>query len=256
MLAGLPPRGGRAAIVNNLAYGLFALAAEEVAPTAVTDAVALRFAALQNHDGSWDGGASTFARIRPPLNATPIPTTALAIRGLSVYAPPGRRSEITRRIDRARSYLERATPIDTQGEAFKLLGLVWAHVDTDLIAHQRSRLLALQRHDGGWAQLPTMMSDAYATGQALYALRAGGLSPMTAAYQSGAHYLRRTQLDDGTWFVRSRGVGFLPYFDGGFPHGRDQFISAAATSWAVMALTSTIEARDDAEALSSPRVRR
>ena len=86
LLAGLPPRGGRAAIVNNLAYGLFALAAEEVAPTAVTDAVALRFAALQNHDGSWDGGASTFARIRPPLNATPIPTTALAIRGLSVYA--------------------------------------------------------------------------------------------------------------------------------------------------------------------------
>ena len=121
---------------------------------------------------------------------------------------------------------------------------------------QRSRLLALQRHDGGWAQLPTMMSDAYATGQALYALRAGGLSPMTAAYQSGAHYLRRTQLDDGTWFVRSRGVGFLPYFDGGFPHGRDQFISAAATSWAVMALTPTIEARDDAEVLSSPRVRR
>ena len=100
------------------------------------------------------------------------------------------------------------------------------------------------------------MSDAYATGQALYALRAGGLSPIAAAYQSGAHYLRRTQLDDGTWFVRSRGIGFLPYFDGGFPHGRDQFISAAATSWAVMALTPTIEARDDAKVLSSPRVRR
>ena len=30
--------------------------------------------------------------------------------------------------------------------------------------------------DGGWGQLPTMASDAYATGQALYALHAGGLT--------------------------------------------------------------------------------
>jgi hypothetical protein len=81
LLAGLPPRGGRAAVVNNLAYGLFALAADEVPPTAITDAAALRFVALQSADGSWDGGASTFARIRPPLNAAPIPATALAVRG-------------------------------------------------------------------------------------------------------------------------------------------------------------------------------
>jgi ankyrin repeat protein len=254
LLAGLPPRGGRAAVVNNLAYGLFALAADEVAPTAVTDAAALRFAALQSADGSWDGGASTFARIRPPLNAAPIPTTALAVRGLSVYAPPGRRGETTRRIARARSYLEKATPVDTQDEAFRLLGLVWARVGPDLIMQQRSRLLALQRPDGGWAQLPTMTSDAYATGQALYALRAAGQSPVTAAYQRGGAYLRRTQLDEGTWFVRSRAVGFLRYFDGGFPHGRDQFISAAATSWAVMALAPMLEARPDD--VSSPHVRR
>jgi hypothetical protein len=254
LLAGAPARGGEAALVNNLAYGLFALAAEEVAPNTVIDAAAIRFAALQHPDGSWDGGASTFARIRPPLNAAPIPTTALAIRGLSVYAPPGRRSEMTRRIARARSYVEKATPIDTQDEAFKLLGLVWARAGGDVIARQQSRVLALQRPDGGWAQLPTMTPDAYATGQALYALGVAGVSPTTAAYQNGAHYLRRTQLEDGTWFVRSRGVGFLPYFDGGFPHGRDQFISAAATSWAVIALTPTVQPRDDFE-VPSPRVR-
>jgi hypothetical protein len=44
-------------------------------------------------------------------------------------------------------------------------------------------------------------------------------------------------LDDGTWHVRSRAIGFQPYFETGFPHRRDQFISAAATAWAVMALT-------------------
>jgi hypothetical protein len=81
-----------------------------------------------------------------------------------------------------------------------------------------------------------MSADAYATGQALYALNAAGVSPRSAAFQKGVAYLLRTQLDDGTWFVRSRGFGFQPYFETGFPHGRDQFISAAATSWAVMAL--------------------
>jgi len=36
--------------------------------------------------------------------------------------------------------------------------------------------------------------------------------------------------------VRSRAIPFQPYFEGGFPHGPDQWISAAATNWAVMAL--------------------
>jgi hypothetical protein len=31
-----------------------------------------------------------------------------------------------------------------------------------------------------------------------------------------------------------------PYFESGFPHGKSQFISSAATCWATMALTLTI----------------
>jgi len=30
---------------------------------------------------------------------------------------------------------------------------------------------------------------------------------------------------------------FQPYFDSGFPHGFDQWISAAGTSWATIALS-------------------
>ena len=81
-----------------------------------------------------------------------------------------------------------------------------------------------------------MEPDAYATGQALYALHASGREPTTVPYEKGVRYLLRTQLEDGTWFVRSRAFGFQPYFESGFPHGKDQFISAAATSWAAMAL--------------------
>ena len=49
-------------------------------------------------------------------------------------------------------------------------------------------------------------------------------------------YLLRTQLEEGTWFVRSRAFGFQPYFESGFPHGPNQFISASATAWAAIAL--------------------
>jgi hypothetical protein len=31
-------------------------------------------------------------------------------------------------------------------------------------------------------------------------------------------------------------VPIQPYFESGFPHGRNQFISAAGTNWAAMAL--------------------
>jgi hypothetical protein len=87
------------------------------------------------------------------------------------------------------------------------------------------------------SQSATLASDAYATGQALVALRESGvLKTSDTAYRKGAQFLIRTQLEDGSWYVRSRSITFQPYFESGFPHGHDQFISAAATNWAAMAL--------------------
>jgi hypothetical protein len=197
---------------------------------------------LQRSDGSWNipvgqaGGG-----IRPPLGSIgSIVLTALSVRGLSVYVPPGRQADTRARLARALEFLRTAEPADTQDESFKLLGLFWSKATAAEIGAAAERVRALQRSDGGWAELPTMASDAYATGQALYALRAAGVSTGSDAYRRGAAYLLRTQLEDGTWFVRSRGFGFQPYFETGFPHGRDQFISAAATSWAAIALAYTL----------------
>src|SRR5207247_5569973 len=92
----------------------------------------------------------------------------------------------------------------------------------------------------GWPQLPTLASDAYATGLALYALHeGGGLAVDHPAYQRGVEFLLRTQLADGSWFVASRSFPIVEYSKSGFPHGRSQFISASATCWATMALTLT-----------------
>src|SRR5207247_9056516 len=99
----------------------------------------------------------------------------------------------------------------------------------------------------GWSQLPTMGSDAYATGEALYALNAAG-NMLTAnpVYQKGVKYLLRTQAADGSWHVASRSIWLQPYFESGFPYGHDQWISAAGTSWATMALSMTVDPRRSA----------
>jgi hypothetical protein len=99
-------------------------------------------------------------------------------------------------------------------------------------------LLAQQREDGGWAQLPSLKSDAYATGQAIYSLCVGAGIPVNdPAVERARKYLLTTQLEDGTWYVHRRAFPFQPTMKSGFPHGRDGWISAAATSWAVMALS-------------------
>ena len=82
-----------------------------------------------------------------------------------------------------------------------------------------------------------LTSDAYATGSALVALHlAGGAATDDPAYRRGLEFLLRDQRTDGTWFIKSRSRPFQTYFESGFPHGPDQFISAAGSGWATAAL--------------------
>lgn len=99
------------------------------------------------------------------------------------------------------------------------------------------KLLQRQRADGGWAQTEHLDADAYGTAAALYSLRKTGLLEVSdAAYQRGARFLLDRQFPDGSWYVRSRAVKLQPYFQSGFPYDHDQWISNAATAYAVMAL--------------------
>jgi hypothetical protein len=101
--------------------------------------------------------------------------------------------------------------------------------------------LGEQRPDGGWAQRSELASDAYATGQTLFALaESGAVSPTGAAYQKGVKYLLSTQPADGSWVVRSRSAKIQPYFESAFPYGHDQWISAMATGWATAGLAFSL----------------
>ncbi len=201
-------------------------------PDPATDAMALFLRNHQSPDGRWYATAH-----RPPLESSDIQTTAVAMHDLQVYAPQTRRAEYHRAVERAAAWLAKAQPRTTQDHAYQVLGLAWAAGDQRTIRQDASALVAEQRPDGGWAQLPTLSSDAFATGQALVALaRSGALGVTDPVYLRGVAYLMSTQLADGSWYVKRRALPIQPYFESGFPHGRDQFISAAATNWAATAL--------------------
>ena len=56
-----------------------------------------------------------------------------------------------------------------------MLGLTWAAASRTALRTAVNALIAQQRPDGGWSQIPTLTSDAYATGQALTALAESGV---------------------------------------------------------------------------------
>jgi hypothetical protein len=65
--------------------------------------------------------------------------------------------------------------------------------------------------------------------------------PVTdAAWQRGLRFLLERQEEDGTWHVTRRAFPFQPTMDSRFPHHRDSWLSAAGTSWAVLALSRAL----------------
>jgi hypothetical protein len=214
---------------------LIGMAAENHRPDPATDALARYLTSRQSPAGQWQPTGH-----RPPLESSAIQVTAASLRALQVYAPRARRNEYEQAIERAREWLKQAPAATTQDRAFQLLGLRWAGEDRETLRRNAARdLLREQRTDGGWGVLPSLASDAFATGQALVALKeAGALAATDPAYRRGVEFLLSTQLEDGSWYLRSRSIPFQPYFESGFPHGHDQWISAAATNWAAMALVA------------------
>ena len=214
---------------DTINYLLVGLSADGHPADMATDAQALWLLRRQRADGRWPVGT-----IRPPIESNDIEVTALSMRALQLYAPKANRAEYTRAVGRARDWLASTKGEVTEALAFRLLGLGWAEAGEDALRAAARDLLALQRRDGGWAQEPSLESDSYATGEALTALRESGMAAADdPAVRRGVEFLLRTQLQDGSWYVKSRAVPIQAYFESGFPHGADQWISAAGTAWAV-----------------------
>lgn len=224
--------GGKA---DTAGYALWALNAGGWPSDETTSAVTQYLIKWQADSRHW-----TCASNRPPSEASDFATTFLALRGLKAYGSPEQQEGIAKRVKAARGWLIRSTAEDNEDRVFRLRGLAQVDVDSDVIAEAVDALVSRQQEDGGWSQLDGGDSDAYATATALGALHAvGNVERTDPVYLHGIRYLLSSQQEDGSWHVISRSEPFQSYYETGFPHGTDQFISTSATAWAVLALLAT-----------------
>lgn len=222
------------------AYRLVAADSAGIKPNVITAVYARLLAQRQDADGSW----ASFHQ-RPPSAYSFFTETALVLRAIQLYSHPSEKTDAAMHIARGREWLELHEPPDTEGRTYQLLGLWWAGDDRAKLRKLAKALLATQQPDGGWASLDGRESDAHSTSQVLVALQeAGGVPISDTHWQRGIDYLLKTQAADGSWHVVSRlhppASVSPPYFESGYPYGHDQFLSALAADWAVMALARAL----------------
>ncbi len=218
--------------VDTAGYALLTLELGGRKPDDVTAAVAQYLVKYKSGRDHWAAVSH-----RPPSEASDFTATYLALRGLRVWGTKDLRVAMAKRVESASAWLLKTRTTDTEDRVFRLMAMREAGIEPNVIRAAARSLEVHQHADGGWSQLDGGTSDAYATGSALVALQnVGCLNASDPTYERGLAFLLRTQLPDGSWYIKSRSKPFQPYYESGFPHGKDQFISATASGWATAAL--------------------
>ncbi len=233
-------KAGTGGGVDTAGYGLLTLQTGGQAANPTTDAV-IEYLLHRVKGNNYFACSSE----RPPAEVSSITTTYLGLNGLKHYGSQAKQKEIEEARERIRVWLRSQPSGDTEDRVFrlKILDLLAAQPNEKAAAIRS--LLRIQREDGGWPQNEWMESDAYATGSVLVTLRQlRALEPADPAYERAVKWLIRDQLADGSWKVESWSKPFQLYFESGFPHGKDQWISCTATSWAAMALMQAAQDLD------------
>ncbi len=225
-------QGGR---VMSAGYALWTLEAGEREPDETTAAVVHYLLEFQKDDRRWHQASS-----RPPSAGSDFANTYLALRALREFATEDQQKAADERSESVGEWLLTTEAIDTEDRVFRFRALPYVDAGKEELDAARNGLVSLQQTDGGWSQKPDMKSDAYATGSVLVALLRDGSKSTDSVIKRGVDYLLDSQLDDGSWHVATRAKPFQPYFETGFPHEKDQFISTSATGWAAIALALTL----------------
>jgi hypothetical protein len=182
----------------------------------------------QSEKGAWLAWPET----RPPFfGDSDESMTALATLALLPTAARGDESAKSVR-DKAIKWLaETKSDDDAQSIAMRLV--LWTRLKRPADEWQPlvKRIQERQNKDGGWSQAKELASDAWATGQALYALAHAGIKPDDPIIARGHAFLIKTQRDDGSWPMTSR-----PMKPGGKGAMSLIPITGGGSAWAVIGL--------------------
>lgn len=185
----------------------------------------------QLKSGAW----ASWPETRPPIFGNSDDSmTALAT--LALHARAQNEESVKHARDNGVKWLVE-TKSDDDPQSISMRLVLWKRLDRpqaeiDPLVRQ---ILDHQHDDGGWSQSKEMTSDAWATGQALYALAHAGLTPKDSAIARGQHFLMKTQRDDGSWLMTSR-----PTKSGGDGSSSLIPITGAGAAWAVLGLVRSV----------------
>ena len=223
---------GQGGGVDTAGYALWTLEVGEYPADQIVDAVTHFLLIAPGTSDHWPCRSH-----RPPSQSSNFTTTYLSIRALKYYGNENQQDSVQERFQSTLKWLLSAQPRTTEDRVFHLRALDYLDAPTESIRPFATDLLEAQRTDGGWGQTDAMESDPYATATALVGLiRTGQTDRNQAAFGKGISYLLKQQTAQGSWHVKSRSKPFQKYFETGFPHEKDQFISTSATAWATIAL--------------------
>jgi hypothetical protein len=181
----------------------------------------------QDKDGSWK-----LSYEFRPIGSPPEVLTTLALLALSAPNAPDMGQEGKAARERGLKWLRAAEP-DEELQAAVLRLILWRRLGLTASEWEPldKRIRSAQNADGGFSQVPKAKSDAYATGQALYALAEAGVKPDDEAVRKAQSFLAKTQREDGGWAMVSRAI-----MRDGKPPKNLEPITHAGSAWAVMGL--------------------
>lgn len=206
--------------------------ASDPAPDAASQEGMKRLLQTVKNDQLENGSWASWPETKPPIfGHSDERATLSAVLALLPAATAGDVAAIAAR-DKGVQWLV-ATQTDDDPQSIALRLVLWHRLGRPAteLAPLVQRIKERQNADGGWSQTSEMPSDAWATGQALYALAHAGLKSEDAAVQRAQAFLIAAQREDGSWPMTSRPTkpddkrvaGVIP-------------ITGAGSAWAVMGL--------------------
>ena len=201
-------RIGPAAEITSAAFGAMGYAAADDASGSTKDRELFRLVDFLVSNQKEDGTIPLDGNEEPPILQGELMLMGNALVALKWAAAHSTDQKYGKAFTRGLAWIVGSDAITTRDRVFKIVAL--DHYGTPDDKRQAwslvEELAGEQQRDGGWKESAKVdSSNAFATGQVLYAFKQAGISVRSDMFKRGVDYLLRTQVvsdtssDNGTW---------------------------------------------------------